>query len=147
MTFRVVTETAAMDVAVIHRFLSEESSWAKGISADLVRRSIENSLCFGGFLGGSQVAFARVISDYATFANLVDVFVLRDFCGRGYSKRLMESVMSHPRLQGLRRFTLATGSAHGLYARFGFTPPVRPVSLMERYDPDIYARDTQPPAS
>jgi GNAT superfamily N-acetyltransferase len=129
-----------MDVAAVHRFLADESGWARGISLDLVRRSIENSLCFGGFLDGSQVAFARVISDYATFANLVDVFVLPPFRGRGFSKQLMEAVLGHPRLQGLRRFTLATGDAHGLYAKFGFTPPIRPSSLMERYDPDIYAR-------
>ena len=103
-----------------------------------MRRSIAHSLCFGGYVEAGQVAFARVISDYATFANLVDVFVLPAHRGRGYSKRLVEAVMAHPDLQGLRRFTLATGDAHGLYGRFGFAAPSRPETLMEKYVPDIY---------
>ncbi|MBL8511326.1 MAG: GNAT family N-acetyltransferase [Betaproteobacteria bacterium] len=135
---RISTDRALLDVTLIHRFLSEQSSWAKGIPRETVERSMAHSLCFGGFVGDAQVAFARVISDYATFANLVDVFVLPDYRGQGYSKALMQAVMSHPDLQGLRRFTLATGDAHGLYAQFGFTAPLRPQSLMERYFPDIY---------
>ncbi|WP_371850747.1 GNAT family N-acetyltransferase [Pseudoduganella violaceinigra] len=86
------------------------------------------------------MAFARVITDRATFANMVDVFVLPGHRGQGFSKLLMESVLAHPDLQGLRRFTLATGDAHGLYAQFGFTPPSRPATLMERYCPDVYQR-------
>ena len=84
------------------------------------------------------MAFARVISDYATFANLVDVFVMPSHRGKGYSKVIMAAVLANPNLQGLRRFTLATGDAHGLYAQFGFTPPLKPQSLMERYFPSIY---------
>lgn len=136
---RISTDKAELDVALIHRFLSGESTWARGIPRELVERSIGHSLCFGGFLGTAQVAFARVISDYATFANLVDVFVLPPHRGTGYGKALVAAVLDHPQLQGLRRFTLATWDAHGLYARFGFTAPQRPETLMERYVPDVYA--------
>lgn len=135
---RISTDPSALDLAVIHDFLSRESTWARGISRELVERSIAHSLCFGGFLGPAQVAFARVISDYTTFANLVDVFVLPDFRGRGYSKQLVRAVTAHPRLQGLRRFTLHTGDAHGLYAQFGFGVALKPETYMERYAPDAY---------
>ena len=136
---RVSTEAADLDVPLIHHFLSRDTYWAKDIPLALVQKAIANSLCFGGFIGNDQVAFARVISDYTTFANLVDVFVLPDHRGRGYSKSLMDAVFSHPQLQGLRRFTLATGDAHGLYAQYGFTAPLFPETLMERYLPSIYA--------
>lgn len=139
-TFEISTDPARLDVGLVHRFLSQESAWARGIPRELVERAIANSLCFGGYLDGNQVAFARVITDRATFANMVDVFVLPGQRGQGFSKRLLESVLAHPDLQGLRRFTLATGDAHGLYARFGFTPPSRPATLMERYYPDVYQR-------
>lgn len=138
--FEVNCDAGRLDVGLVHRFLSQESAWARGIPRELVERAMANSLCFGGYLDGNQVAFARVITDRATFANMVDVFVLPALRGRGYSKRLMESVLAHPDLQGLRRFTLATGDAHGLYAQFGFTPPSRPATLMERYYPDVYQR-------
>jgi GNAT superfamily N-acetyltransferase len=137
-SFQISTDRTELDVPLIHRFLSEQSTWAIGISRAVVDRALENSLCFGGFVDGRQVAFARVVTDYATFGNLVDVFVVPEYRGRGYSKLLMKAVMAHPSLSGLRRFTLATGDAHGLYARFGFTPPLRPESLMERYFPNIY---------
>lgn len=107
---------------------------------ELLEKAIANSLCFGGYQDGEQIAFARVITDGATFANLVDVFVLPEHRGLGHSKRLVAAIMAHPDLQGLRRFTLATGDAHGLYAQFGFTPPQRPHTLMERYFPDVYVR-------
>lgn len=136
--FRTSTDKTELDVPLIHRFLSEQSTWARCIPLATVERAIEHSLCFGGFLGSSQVAFARVISDYATFANLVDVFVLAQHRGNGYGKSIMQAVMLHPLLQGLRRFTLATGDAHGLYARFGFASPLRLESFMERYLPNIY---------
>jgi GNAT superfamily N-acetyltransferase len=135
---RISTDRAALDIPLIHQFLAEQSGWAKAIPLEVLQRAIEHSLCFGGFLGNSQVAFARVISDYATFANLVDVFVLPECRGQGYSKVLMQAVVSHPQLQGLRRFTLATADAHSLYAQFGFTAPLKPQSLMERYFPNIY---------
>jgi GNAT superfamily N-acetyltransferase len=135
---RISTDPGQLDIPLIHRFLSTQSTWAKGIGEALVRRSIANSLCFGGYVDDVQVAFARVVTDRATFANLVDVFVLPEHRGRGYSKQLVDAVMAHPDLQGLRRFTLATGDAHGLYARYGFATPSRPQTLMEKYVPDIY---------
>lgn len=138
--FEVSSDPARLDVDLVHRYLAEESSWARGIPRALLERALANSLCFGGYLDGNQVAFARVVTDRATFANMVDVFVLPGQRGRGYSKLLVESVLAHPDLQGLRRFTLATADAHGLYARFGFTPPSRPATLMERYYPDVYQR-------
>ena len=138
IALRITTNNRELDIPLVHRFLSEQSSWAKGIPLALVERSIANSLCFGGFLGGNQIAFARVISDYATFANLVDVFVLPEYRGQGYSKVLLAAILAHPQLQGLRRFTLATGDAHGLYAQYGFTAPSYPQSLMERYFPGMY---------
>lgn len=141
---RVSTDPSELDIALIHRFLSEQSTWARGISRALVERAIANSLCFGGFVDGRQTTFARVITDCATFANLVDVFVLPGHRGQGHSKALMDAVLSHPQLQGLRRFTLATGDTHGLYARFGFAAPTRPQTLMERYFPDLYQNDAAP---
>jgi len=139
-------DITALDVPMIHQYLSRDSTWAIGMPLALLERAIANSLCFGGYLDGRQVAFARVITDRATFANLVDVFVLPAFRGRGYSKQLVEAIVGHPDLQGLRRFSLATADAHGLYARYGFTPPSRPQTLMERYVPDIYARTQTPDA-
>ena len=135
---RVSTDKAELDLSLIHSFLAGQSSWAKGIPRYVVERSIENSLCFGGFVGEAQVAFARVISDFATFANLVDVFVLPSHRGLGHSKTILEAVVAHPELQGLRRFMLATSDAHALYAKFGFAPAAKPGSLMERYFPAIY---------
>ena len=137
-SFQVSTDQSMLDVPMIYRFLSEQSSWAVGISRPIVERAIENSLCFGGYLDGRQIAFARVITDYATFANLVDVFVLPEYRGRSYGKQLVGVVLRHPSLQKLRRFTLATKDSHGLYERFGFTAPLYPETLMERYFPNIY---------
>lgn len=137
-TLRISTEKSELDVPLIHAFLSQQSSWARRIPREIVERAIANSLCFGGFIGPSQVAFARVISDFATFANLVDVFVVPSRRGQGHGKAIMQAVMAHPQLQQLRRFTLATSDAQDLYRRFGFTTPLRPESLMERYVPRIY---------
>jgi GNAT superfamily N-acetyltransferase len=136
--FTVTTQKSDLNIPLIHNFLGTQSTWAKNIPLATVERAIENSLCFGGFIDDEQVAFARVVSDFATFANLVDVFVLPSHRGNGYSKQMMQAVMAHPQLQGLRRFTLATGDAHGLYAQFGFAAPARPQSFMERYMPDVY---------
>ena len=140
---RITTNKSELDVSLIHEFLSKHSSWARGIPRPLVQRAIDNSLCFGGFVGDRQVAFARVVSDFATFANLLDVFVLPGHRGNGYSKAILGAVLADLHLQDLRRFTLATGDAHGLYAQFGFTPPLKPQSLMERYFPSIYHGNTQ----
>jgi GNAT superfamily N-acetyltransferase len=135
---QISTDRTELDVPLIYRFLSEQSTWAVGISRAVVDRAIENSLCFGGYVDGRQVAFARVITDYATFGNLVDMFVIPEYRGRGYSLEIMKAVMVHPSLKTLRRFMLATGDAHGLYEKFGFTPPQRPETLMERYFPNMY---------
>ena len=134
----VSTDKARLDVELIHRFLSEESAWGKGIPRSVVERSIEGSLCFGGYLQDRQVAFARVITDFATFANLVDVFVLPQYRGKGYSKVMMATIMAATELQGLRRITLATSDAHGLYAQYGFSPLSKPDTFMECYQPLIY---------
>lgn len=135
---QISTDRTELDVPLIYRFLSEQSTWAVGISRAVVDRAIENSLCFGGYVDGRQVAFARVITDYATFGNLVDVFVIPEYRGRGYSLELMKAIMAHPSLKSLRRFMLATGDAHTLFDKFGFTAPQRPETLMERYFPNMY---------
>jgi GNAT superfamily N-acetyltransferase len=136
--FQISTDRTQLDVPMIYRYLSEQSTWAVGISRDIVERAIDNSLCFGGYVDGRQVAFGRVVTDYATNANMVDVFVLPEYRGRGYAKRLVQAILDHPSLQGLRRFTLSTADAHSLYERFGFKPPAKPETLMERYFPNIY---------
>ncbi|HEV2765958.1 MAG TPA: GNAT family N-acetyltransferase [Pyrinomonadaceae bacterium] len=129
------TDPSRLDFEVIHDFLSRRSYWAAGRPLEVVRRSVENSLAFGLYAGARLVGFARVISDRATFAWVADVFVLEEFRGRGLSKWLMETILSHPELQGLRRWVLATKDAHGLYRRFGFEPLRRPDRWMERHDP------------
>ncbi|WP_229375956.1 GNAT family N-acetyltransferase [Fibrella aquatilis] len=116
------TDKARLDVAMVHRFLSKEAYWSKNIPLDTVQRSIEGSLCFGIYLDNQQVGFARVITDYATFAYLADVFVLPEHRGKGLSKQLIAYIMAYPSLQGLRRWMLITYDAHGLYEQFGFKP-------------------------
>lgn len=138
---RISSANEDQDIDMIHRFLSTESTWAQGITIDLVRKSVNHSLNFGAFLGTSQVAFARVVSDCATFAYLVDVFVLPEHRGKGYGAALIAAVLDDPRLQGLRRFLLATSSAHGLYAKFGFAPPAKPQTLMEKLQVNAYRRN------
>ena len=136
---RISTDKQELDLPLIHRFLSEQAYWCLGIPLDTVRRAIAGSLCFGGYVeGAGQVAFARAISDFATFAYLADVFVLDAYRGRGYGKQLVAAVMTHPQLQGLRRFMLATSDAHALYAPFGFVAPVRPERLLEISHPHLY---------
>lgn len=134
------TDPTRLNLPLIHRFLSEQSTWALGIPLATVQRAMQGSLCFGAYLSGAQVGFARVITDGATFAYLCDVFVLPEHQGRGYSKRLMEAVMAHPELQDLRRFVLVTSTAPLLYAQFGFTPVAKPQSYMERLDSEVYQR-------
>lgn len=135
--FVISTDRARLDLDVVHSFLTE-SYWAKGIPRELVARSIENSLCFGVYSEGRQVGFARVISDYATYAYIGDVFVLESHRGRGLGKWLMECIMQHPRLQGLRRWSLVTNDAHGLYAQSGFTALKSPEKHMELHQPQVY---------
>ena len=123
---------------MIHRYLSEESYWAKNIPAATVDKSLDNSLCFTLLDGARQVGFARVVSDRATFAYLGDVFVLPEYRGRGLGKWLISCVTSHPELRGLRRWMLATRDAHDLYREFGFTPLKDPARFMELHDPNVY---------
>jgi GNAT superfamily N-acetyltransferase len=137
-SLQISTDRTELDVPLIYRFLSEQSTWAVGISRAVVDRAIDNSLCFGGYIDGRQVGFARVVTDFATFANLVDVFVIPEYRGRGYGTELLVAVMNHPSLRGVRRFTLATSDCQLLYQKFGFEPPQRPETLMERYFPNIY---------
>ena len=139
--FRISTDRAELDLERVHRFLSTEAYWSRGIPRETVERAIAGSLCFGGYVeGAGQVAFARAITDGATFAYLADVFVLPEHRGLGYSKQLVAAIMAHPQLQGLRRFMLATSDAHGLYGYYGFTAPAHPQTLMEVLRPDVYAQ-------
>jgi GNAT superfamily N-acetyltransferase len=135
--YLISTDHALLDVEVIHNYL-RQSYWAADIPVEIVRRSIANSLCFGVYKNAGQIGFARIISDYATFAYLADVFILEPFRGQGLSKWLMEMIISHPQLQGLRKWMLATRDAHELYRKFGFTGIKNPDNCMEIYFPDIY---------
>ena len=136
--FTISTDRDRLDIDSIYRFLTN-CYWAKGIPKEVVSRSIQHSLCFGIYNEGGQVGFARVISDFATFAYIGDVFVLERYRGRGLSKWLMRCIMDHPRLQGLRRWSLVTRDAHGLYSQFGFRPLASPDRWMELHDPEVYA--------
>ena len=130
--FTVSLDPSRLDVALIHQYLSQESYWAKGIPRATLDRAIQNSLNFGLYApDGRQAAFARVVTDYATFAWLCDVFVLPEFQGQGLGKQLMQAVFAHPDLQDLRRFLLATLDAHGLYRRFGFQDLAAPDRYLE----------------
>lgn len=135
--YEISTEQSRLDVAMIHGFL-QSSYWARNVPRSVVERSIQGSLCFGVFHGDQQVGFARVITDFATMAYLADVFVVPEHRGRGISKRLMRAILGHPKLQGLRRFFLATQDAHGLYAQFGFKPLANPEHFMTLRNPNVY---------
>ena len=137
--FVISTEKEKMDIDLIHSFLTR-TYWAEGISKEIIRRSIEGSLCFGVFENDQQVGFARMITDKATFAYLADVFIIEEYRGRGLSKWLMEVIMSDPDLQGLRRMILATKDAHGLYKQFGFAPLINVDRWMQILDQDVYKR-------
>ena len=132
------TDAARLDIALIHAFLSNESHWARGITRDRVEHALANSLCFGAYSDHRQIGLARVVTDYATFAWLADVFVVASDRGRGVGALLTEAVVSHPELKDLRRAALVTRTAPGLYARYGFTPLASPGIWMERYKPDAY---------
>jgi GNAT superfamily N-acetyltransferase len=131
--FEISTDRERLDFETIARFLNS-SYWAKGRSMERIRKSIEHSLPFGMYKAGRLIGFARVVTDYATFAWIADLFVLAEFRGQGLSKWLMEVILSHPELQGFRRWVLATKDAHGLYEKYGFTPLLKPDRWMERHD-------------
>ncbi len=130
-----------LDRPLIHGFLSERSYWAQNVSREVVDRAIGNSLCFGIYRDGCQLGFARVVTDCATFAWLADVFVIETERGQGLSKKLVAGVLAHPRLQGLRRFLLATLDAHGLYDQLGFGRIQEPERFMEIYRPNAYKQN------
>lgn len=154
--YLVSTDPARLDLDVIHEFLTN-CYWAKGIPREVVARSIEHSLCFGIYDETSgkppgttklatpgapaQIGFARVITDFATIAYLGDVFIVESHRGRGLGKWMMESIMQHPALQGLRRWILVTRDAHGLYQQSGFTPVKFPERYMELHSPRVYDRE------
>lgn len=137
--FEISTDPSRIDLPAVHAFLSTDAYWSPGVPLETVRRAIEGSIVFGVFRGEEQVGLARVVSDRATFAWLCDVFILEQYRGHGLGKWLMECVVGHPDLQGLRRFMLATRDAHELYEKYGFTP-VEPSKFMERWDPGVYGR-------
>jgi GNAT superfamily N-acetyltransferase len=135
--YTVSTDPTRLDLHAVHAFLTT-CYWCPGIPLDVVVRAARGSLCFGLYHADAQVGFARVITDRATFAYLCDVYVLEGHRGRGLGEWLMRVVVGHPALQRLRRFTLVTRDAHGLYERFGFRPPARPEGHMEIHRPDVY---------
>jgi GNAT superfamily N-acetyltransferase len=140
--FTVTTDKARLDRGAIHEFL-RSSYWAENIPRSTVDRSIDGSLCFGLLEEHRQIGFARVITDCTTFAYLADVFVLPEHRGHGLGKWLIECVVNHPDLQGLRRWMLGTRDAHGLYEQFGFTPLKRPEIFMEIIRLNIYSGGTR----
>lgn len=136
--FVVSTDRSRLQIERIHQFLTEESYWAKERTFEQTTTAIENSLPFGVYRGENQIGFARVVTDYATFAYLGDVFILEEFRGRGLSKWLMEVIIEHPDLQNFRRWILATRDAHALYEKFDFTPLKFPARWMEKTAPNAY---------
>jgi GNAT superfamily N-acetyltransferase len=138
-SYIISTDRSRIDVNMLHDFLSH-SYWAEGIPMDVVKKSIENSLCFGVYLLDKQVGFARVVTDFATYAYLADVFIIPEERNKGLSKLLLQEILDHPELQGLRRFMLATRDAHELYTKYGFTLLKKPGRWMERHDPDLYKK-------
>lgn len=135
--YTISTDKSKLDIHVIHDFISQ-TYWASGIPLATMQKAIEGAMCFGVFHGEQQVGFARVITDKATFAYLADVFIIESHRGKGLSKWLVEIIVGHPDLQGLRRFLLATRDAHGLYRQFGFTVPESAENLMHIYNPGVY---------
>jgi GNAT superfamily N-acetyltransferase len=138
--YEISDDPSRLDLDAVHRFLAGESYWAGGIPRATLERAVANSLCFGVYRDGRQAGFARVISDRATYAYLCDVFVETAYRGGGVGKWLMECIVSHPDLQGLRRFCLMTRDAHELYRRYGFKALPDPARYLEIHSPDVYRR-------
>ncbi|OHX13356.1 GNAT family N-acetyltransferase [Chromobacterium sphagni] len=134
------TDKHRLDVGLIHAFLHDHAPWAKGIARATVEQAIAGSICFGAYLDGRQVGFARVVTDQATFGYLCDVFVVPECRGCGYARLLMQKVAQEPALARLRRIVLVTSNAHGVYQPFGFTALEHPERYMELHRPDIYSR-------
>lgn len=136
--YTITTDNNNLNLTFIHNFLTHESDWSRGISYNTVKTSIENSLNFGLFHNGQQIGFARVISDFATIAYVGDIFILKAYRGLKLSKWLMEVIMSHRNLQGLRRWILLTDTADWLYKKYGFTQLPNPEIYMEKHNPKVY---------
>ena len=137
--YKITTDKTFIDIKVVHEFIAT-SYWAKNIPLTVLQKAIENSLCFSVLAqGNQQVGFARLITDKATFAYLADVFIVNEHRGKGLSKWLIETIVSHPETTGLRKMMLATSGAHGLYAQFGFLPIDNPEILMQIWQPNIYS--------
>lgn len=132
---------SAADLARVHDFIARESYWAAGIPLDTLRRALANSVCYGGYVDGELVAFARAITDRATFAYLADVFVLERHRGQGHGRAIVAALMADPQLQGLRRWHLVTRDMQPLYAGLGFSGLSQPDQHMQKHDPDVYRRD------
>lgn len=137
---RISADPAELDIALIHGFLSRDTYWARGIPRDTLERALAHSICVGGYVDGAQVAFARAVTDRATFAYLADVFVLPAHRGRGHGRAIVQALMDDPRLQGLRRWHLVTRDMQALYASLGWSPLSEPGRHMQRHDPDVYTR-------
>ena len=138
--FCISTNKSRLDIPAIHHFLSTEAYWSLGIPFETVKKAIDHSLNFGLYQNEQQIGFARIISDFSTIAYLGDVYVLPEFRGRGLSKWLMETITSFPELQGLRRWILLTGDAHGLYKQFGWKDISNPERWMELHNKDVYKK-------
>ncbi|CAL2101501.1 GNAT family N-acetyltransferase [Tenacibaculum sp. 190130A14a] len=136
--YTISTDKDRLDILSIHKFLSNETDWAKGIPLHTLKTSIENSLNFGLYHKKQQIGFARVISDYSTIAYLGDVYVLEEYRGKGLSKWLINEIIEHPNLQRLRRWILLTNTAEWLYEKFGFTEIPNPEFYMEKHNPNVY---------
>ncbi len=144
--YTISTDPARLDVAAIYAYLSQ-AYWSQGRPQEVVQRSLENSLCFGVYHGDAQVGLARVITDYATFAYLCDVYILDDHQGRGLGKWVISVVIEYPDLRSLRRFLLATRDAHGLYRQCGFSELVTPERWMEKFQPAMQTPPDETPTS
>lgn len=138
--YTVSTDKSRLDIGVIHGFLANESYWAKDIPVSVVEKTLAGSLCFGIYHQDRQIGFARLITDYAAFAYLADVFIIQEYRGKGLSKLLMRTILAHPELQTLRRWLLVTADAHALYSQFGFTPIPNPEKFMQLHNPDVYTK-------
>jgi GNAT superfamily N-acetyltransferase len=139
-SYTISDDPARLDVAAIHAYL-RRAYWSEQIPLEVLERAVRGSLCIGAYdAQGAQVGLSRFISDYATFCYICDVYVLEAHRGQGLSQAMLALAMEHPKLRGLRRWSLATRDAHGLYEKFGFVRPARPERYMERLDPDVYKR-------
>ncbi|MFY0254504.1 GNAT family N-acetyltransferase [Chitinophaga sp. 30R24] len=141
--YTITSDKTRFDLHAIHHYLAHESYWSKDISLDIVAKMVKGAVCVGVFHGTAQVGFARAITDRATFAYLADVYILAPHRGKGLSKAMVRALLTHPELQGLRRWLLVTSDAHGLYSQFGFTAIPNPEKFMTLYNPDIYTKKTE----